>query len=104
VHKGSDRTKILLGVLLRFREQSVAVIGEIETMRHQVLVSPHHRDLLQFFWWSDGDVRQPPDIYRMTVHLFGGSSNSSSTCFAPRHITEDYQNEIETQVLTVQER
>ena len=52
----------LLRLLLRFRENQVVVVGDIEAMYHQVLVSFHNRDDLRLLWWSDADVRQPPDI------------------------------------------
>ena len=40
VLQGPDFTSNLVGVSLRFREEQVAVIGDIERMFHQVLVSP----------------------------------------------------------------
>lgn len=46
VLQGPDSTNNLVGVLLRFREEQVAVMGDIEGMFHQVRVSPKHRDAL----------------------------------------------------------
>jgi hypothetical protein len=56
VLQGPDLTNSLLGVLLRFREKQVAIMGDIEGMFHQVKVSPQHRDVLRFLWWPEGDV------------------------------------------------
>ena len=66
VLQGPDLTNRLLGVLMRFREDQVALMGDIEAMFHQVKVSPEDRDALRFLWWKGGDVSQQPEVYRMT--------------------------------------
>lgn len=38
----------LLGILLRFREHSVAISGDIHGMFHQVLLLPEDKPLLRF--------------------------------------------------------
>ncbi|KAJ8032713.1 hypothetical protein HOLleu_26324 [Holothuria leucospilota] len=48
VLQGPDMTNKLIGVLLRFREEKVAVMGDIQAMFHQVRVSPQHRVALKF--------------------------------------------------------
>ena len=49
VLQGPDFTNKLVGVLLRFREDPVAVKEDIERgMFHQVRVAPKHRDALRF--------------------------------------------------------
>ena len=58
VLQGPDLTNKLIGVLMRFRENQVAVIGDIQAMFHQVRVSPQHRDALRFLWWKDGDIKR----------------------------------------------
>ena len=55
VLQGSDLTNRLLGVLIRFREDQVALMGDIEAMFHQVKVSPQDWEALRFLWWKSGD-------------------------------------------------
>lgn len=73
-----DLTNSLLGVLTRFRQESVAVIADIKAMYHQVKVAKQDIDFLRFLWWSNGDLTQPLTKYSMTVHLFGAISLSYS--------------------------
>lgn len=46
----------LLDVLIRFRQEPVAVLGEIQAMFHQVKVAEEDRDFLRFLWWPEGDL------------------------------------------------
>ncbi len=64
---GSCLTSSLIAVLLRFRQEEIAVMSNIESMLYQVRVSPEHVDCLRFLWWPDGETEKPPGIYRMLV-------------------------------------
>jgi len=72
VLQGPDLTKKLDGVLIRFRQDPIAPMADIESMFHQVQVTPCDWDVLRFLWWLEGDLGQHLEEYRMTVHLFGG--------------------------------
>ena len=48
---GLDLANQIVGVITRFREEPVAVIGDIEPMFHQVLVPEKDRSLFRFLWW-----------------------------------------------------
>ena len=72
VHQGSDLTNSLIGVLCRFRQEKVAIVAYIQAMYHQVRVDPKDIGALRFLWYSDGDITNTPDEYKMLVHLFGG--------------------------------
>ena len=50
---GPDLANQIIDVLLRFREEPVAVTGDIETMYHQVKIPVKQRSFLQFLWWKD---------------------------------------------------
>jgi len=77
-----DLVNSLVGVLIRFREQSVALVADIEAMFHQVKVSDKDRDVLIFLWWPDGDMDKPPSEYCMTVHLFSATSSPSCAAYS----------------------
>ncbi|XP_030845109.1 uncharacterized protein LOC115925437 [Strongylocentrotus purpuratus] len=84
VLQGPDLINNLMGVLLRFRQQPVALMSDIEAMFHQVRVPPEDRDVLRFLWWKDGDFNKEPLVYRMCVHLFGGTWSPSVCSHALR--------------------
>jgi len=69
VLQGPDFTNNLVGVLLRFREEQVAVMGDIKGMFYQVWVSPKHRNALRFLWWKNGEIGGEVEVYRMCVHV-----------------------------------
>ena len=69
--QGPDLTNTLVGVLLRFRQEPVAFMADVEAMFHQVRVKPEQCDLLRFLWWPGGNLAEKPQVYRMKVHLFG---------------------------------
>ncbi|XP_071144990.1 uncharacterized protein [Mytilus edulis] len=72
--QGPDLANNLIGVLLRFRTEKVALQGDIESMFYQVKVPLKDRNLLRFLWWPNGDMNSEPEVYRMTVHIFGATS------------------------------
>lgn len=99
VMQGPDLTNRLIGVLMRFRQDHIAVLADIESMYHQVRVTPRDRDVLRFLWWPAGDTSQDPEEYRMTVHLFGGVWSPSCANFALRHTADDNRNEFDDEVI-----
>lgn len=91
VHQGPDLMNTLIGVLLRFRQESVAIMADIEGMFNQVKVSANDKDVLRFLWSSDHESTSTgaPDIYRMTTHLFGGIWSPSCAQFALKQCLKD---------------
>ncbi|XP_067679580.1 uncharacterized protein [Haliotis asinina] len=81
---GPDLTSNLIGVLLRFRQENIAFMGDFESMFYQVQVPEEDIDYLRFLWWEDGDLQQEPTTYRMKVHLFGAVSSPSCSNAALR--------------------
>lgn len=103
VLQGPNLTNALLGVLVRFRENKVAITGDIEAMFHQVRVWEPHRDVLRFLWWRNGEIGEVVDTYRMTCHLFGGVWSPSAAGYALRHTVDDNQKDFPPDVLSVVE-
>lgn len=89
--QGPNLTNSLLGVLLRFRQETIALMADIQAMFHQVKVAEDDVDFLRFLWWSDGNLKQEVTTYRMIVHLFGAASSPSCACYALRRTAEDNQ-------------
>lgn len=90
--QGPDLTNTLVGVLLRFREEPVAVMADIESMFYQVNVPEYDADLLRFLWWPNGRLDEPMEEFRMTVHLFGATSSPSVASYALRRTAEDHKD------------
>ena len=88
--QGPNLTSSLIGVLLRFRQEPFAVMGDVEKMFYQVRVPAKDRSLLRFLWWPDGDLSRQLEEYHMNVHLFGATSSPSCANFALRRTAQDY--------------
>lgn len=89
--QGPDFTNNLVGVLTRFREESVALVADVEAMFHQVKVTDKDCDALRFLWWPEGDYSKEPTDHQMLVHLFGATSSPSCAGFCLRKTAEDNQ-------------
>ena len=89
LYQGPDNTNNLLGVLLRFREDKVAVLADIEKMFYMVKVTPECRKYLRFYWLKDSCLAGKPELYQLTVHLFGATSSPSVAGFALRQTVVD---------------
>ncbi|PFX27057.1 hypothetical protein AWC38_SpisGene8267 [Stylophora pistillata] len=86
--QGPDYTNNLVGVLLRFREENVALVGDIENMFHQVKVRPEDQDSLRFLWWREG-IDETLQEYAMTVHIFGAADSPCSANSALLRTADD---------------
>lgn len=87
--QGPDLTNTLISVLVRFREEQIVLMVDIESMFYQVQVPDTDADLLRFLWWPNGNLDSPIQEYRMAVHLFGATSSPSVASYALRRTAED---------------
>ena len=91
---GPDMMNSLLGILLRFRQEAVAVAADIEQMFYNFKVKTEQRDYLRFFWYKDNN----PDLefieYRMTVHLFGNTPSPAIATYGLRKSVENASPEV----------
>ncbi|KAI3374200.1 hypothetical protein L3Q82_006054 [Scortum barcoo] len=85
---GPDLNNSLLGVLLRFRRETIAVIADIEQMFHSFLVREDNRDFLRFLWFKENDPNQEIVEYRMKVHVFGNSPSPAVAIYGLRRAAE----------------
>ncbi len=81
---GPDLNNLLLGLILRFRENEIPIMADIESMFYQVRVADEHRSLLKFLWWPNGDYTKELKEYEMSVHVFGAVSSGSCASYALR--------------------
>ena len=92
-------TNSLLGVLLRFREDPIAIMGDIEAMYYQVRVPSSDRDFLRFLWFPNGDVSRKPQVYRMCVHIFGATSSPACATAALQETAKLGSEEFKPEVI-----
>ncbi|XP_030580342.1 uncharacterized protein LOC115776718 [Archocentrus centrarchus] len=81
---GPDLNNTLLGVLLRFRTESVAIMADIKQMFHCFVVREDHRNFLRFLWHRDNDINKEVIDYRMKVHVFGNSPSPAVAVYGLR--------------------
>ena len=84
--------------MIRFREDSVALVADIEGMFNQVKVSPEDQDAFRFLWWS-GSLEEPPDEYVMTVHVFGATDSPCCANYCLKRTAEDNKDEYDISVV-----
>ena len=90
--QGPDLTNSLVGVLMRFRQDHVVFMADIEAMFHHVRVPDEQCDFLRFLWWPNGNLEEAIQEYQMTVHLFGAVSSPSCCNFALKQTAKDMES------------
>ncbi|XP_064645967.1 uncharacterized protein LOC135499236 [Lineus longissimus] len=91
LHNGPNLIGDLLGVLIRFREDLVAIVGDISKMFLQVLLKEEETHVHRFMW-RDLDVTRKPDVYRLTRVTFGDKPSPDMASFVILKIAQEYQN------------
>ncbi len=80
--QGPDLANSLVGVLVRFRKEDIALMADIEAMFYQVLIPESQRSYFRFLWWKDGDLDGEVEEFEMCVHPFGAVSSGACANFA----------------------
>lgn len=97
---------ILRAVLLKFRNGTIAISGDIESMFHSFYLPVSHRNYVRFFWYESNDGEKPLCQMRARIHVFGNKPSSSCAihglrCIMDYEVEEDYfedsKNFIKTQ-------
>lgn len=55
--QGPDLTNTLIGILTRFRKETIGMMADIEAMFYQVRLPEEDSDLLRFLWWLKQESR-----------------------------------------------
>ena len=98
LYQGPVLTNSLVGVLIRFRENPIALISDIEQMFHQIRVHSSDCDALRFLWWPKGNLAETPVPYQMMVHLFGATSSPSCAAFSLRQTAKDFGKDFDPSI------
>ena len=89
--KGPDLLNNLLGVILRFREEPVAVNGDISKIYHRIGI-PEVDQHVHRFLWRDMEVNREPDTYVKTVLTFGDKPAPAMAQIAWRKTADENQD------------
>lgn len=98
---GPDLNNTLLGVLIRFRKEPVAITADIQKMFHCFLVEPEHRNFLRFLWFKNNDLTKEVIEYRMRVHVFGNSPSPAVAIYGLRRAAQEGDSESGPDVVTL---
>ncbi|KAL4009138.1 hypothetical protein ACER0C_002990 [Sarotherodon galilaeus] len=101
---GPDLNNSLVGVLIRFRKEQVAITADIEHMFHCFVVKESHRDFLCFLWYKDNDMSSEVIEYRMRVHILGNSPSPSVAIYGLKKAAATGEPDFGSEVRTFIER
>ena len=90
---GPDLLRNLVGVLLRFREEAVAMVADIQEMYHQLHIIRQDK-AAQSFLWRDLNEAKEPDVYEMQVAIFGAKSSPALANYVLRRTIADHAEEV----------
>lgn len=86
-YKGPDLLNSLFGVILHFRENSIAVVADISKMYHMITIPLYDQHVHRFIWrYLETD--QEPETYVKTVLTFGDRPSPAMATVALRKTAE----------------
>ncbi|XP_056909568.1 uncharacterized protein LOC130537099 [Takifugu flavidus] len=92
-HPGPDLNNSLLGVLMRFRKDPVALTADVRQMFYCFIVQEEHRDYLRYLWYEENDVNKKVVEFRMKVHVLGNSPSPAVAISCMRRAAETGEEE-----------
>ena len=101
---GPNLMNQLLGVLIRFREEPVAVTADVEQMFYAFKVRDDHTRYLRFLWYENNNPDAAIVTYCMTVHVFGNKPSPAVAISGLRKTGEEGEAEFGTDVRELIER
>ncbi|XP_026010486.1 uncharacterized protein LOC113013640 [Astatotilapia calliptera] len=90
---GPDLNNSLLGVLLRFRKEPIALTADVQQMFYCFVVREDHRDYLRYLWYEDNDITKSIVEFRMKVHVFGNSPSPAVAIYCMRQAAQQGERE-----------
>ena len=99
LYTGPDIVNSLLGVLFRFRQERVAIVGDVEMMYLRIKVYPEDEKFLRILWWTGGDLEKKPDTYSMTSQIFGAASSGYNATLGLRACADDGIGQFDADVI-----
>ena len=88
--RGPDLNNSLVGVLVHFRSEPVAVMADVQQMFHSFLVKDEHRNYLCFLWFQDHQLDGDIVEIRMKVHMFRNCPSPTVAIYGMKEGEEEY--------------
>uniref|UniRef100_A0A2A4IX21 Peptidase aspartic putative domain-containing protein n=1 Tax=Heliothis virescens TaxID=7102 RepID=A0A2A4IX21_HELVI len=88
---GPDLLQPLLAILMRFRENAVALTADIREMFPQVRIRPEDRDAQRFLWRNDPSDKLK--LYRMSSMMFGACSSPCTALYVKNLNATEFKSE-----------
>ena len=88
--KGPDLNNSLIGVLLRFSNDVVALSCDIKQMFYNFHVVDGFKEFLRFLWFDGNNLTKESTTFRITTHAFVLTSSPSCANFAMRQLAQDF--------------
>ena len=79
----------LTGILIRFCQKRIAVVGDVKAMYHRVQVYDEDQQLLRFLSWKDRNIQGPIKKLCIKVQEFGSGPSGFGKNTALRRCTND---------------
>lgn len=98
--QGPDLTSSLVGVFTRFRQDTIAVMADVEAMFYQVGVKEEDTNLLRFLWCPERNYERELAEFKMLVHIFGATSSPSLATYALQKCAADFEDEFGQEAAT----
>ena len=93
LHVGPSLTPMLFDILLRFRENRIVLVGDIEKAFLNIEVDKEDRDYLRFLWMRDiSNSNSEVVVYRFCRVVFGLNSSPFLLNATLRHHIESYSD------------
>ena len=98
--KGPNVLRSLFGILLRYREERVAIQGDISKMYNSVLLDVEEQHVHRILW-RDLDTDRPPDHYICLVVPFGDKPSACIAMTAMHETAKLYHDECPEAAATI---
>ena len=87
--KGPDLLNNLFGVILRFRENEVALSADISKMYHRILIPERDLQHVHRYLWRDMETEREADVHVKTVLTFGDKPSPAMAQIALKMTAEE---------------
>ncbi|XP_067665015.1 uncharacterized protein [Haliotis asinina] len=91
LYRGPCMIGDLYGVLIRFREDYTAVVGDISKMYLQILLPESDTDVHRYLW-RDLDTSRKPDVYKLLRVAFGDKPSPNMASYVMLRIASENKN------------
>ncbi|XP_075157560.1 uncharacterized protein LOC142230820 [Haematobia irritans] len=100
---GPDLNQPLLKVLFKFREEKIAVCGDLKEMFHQICIKRSDQDA-QRFLWREGDPSKPVRSYVMQCLIFGATCSPTIAQYVKNKNAEQFVDSFPRAVKSIKDK